>query len=133
MRYPKSVSKSEALDSHNLKFKKSLTKGFFTKYIHLATTDTERLAVYYLNDLTEYFDEDNLAHLCFEHLTQWEVVNHKANNLPYFLKTYAPDVVPGELVAGVTKWAGAYWLETGGIQFEDLGNHKPSSMNRVKF
>lgn len=112
------------MDSPHFKFKKSLTKGFFTKYLPLVTTDTERLALYYLNDVTEYFDEDNLAHLCFEHLTPEEVVSHKACNLPYFLKTYAPDVVPVELVAGVAKWAGAYWLETGGVQFEDLGNHK---------
>lgn len=120
------------MDSSNFKFKKSLTQGFFTKYLPLASTDAELLAVYYLNDLTEYFDEDDLAHLTFEHLTPEEVVSHKANNLPYFLKTFAQGVVPSELIAGVNKFAGAYWLEAGGMHFPDVGNHKPSPMNSGK-
>lgn len=117
------------MDSSYFKFKKSLTEGFYTQYLPLASTEAERLAIFYLNDLTEYIDEDNVAHFSFEHLTPGEVVSHKACNLPYFLKTYAHDAVPVELVAGVTKWAGAYWLDSGGIQFPDYGNHKPSPMN----
>lgn len=81
----------------------------------------------YLNDLTHYMDEYNIAHFSFEHMTPVEVVKHKANNLLFILKTYAQSTKPDELIAGVAKFANAYWLDAGGVQFTDYGNHNKAN------
>ena len=86
-----------------------------------------------LNDVTQYFDRDHVPNLSFEHLRAMEVETHKASNLPYFLKHYAQGIAPAELIAGVTKFAGAYWLESGAVQFPPTGNfNKPVTKSNFK-
>lgn len=117
----------------DFKFKKGHLEGFFTKYLPLAVTEAEKLAIYYLNDVTQCFDRDHVPNLSFEHLRAMEVETHKASNLPYFLKHYAQGIAPAELIAGVTKFAGAYWLESGAVQFPPTGNfNKPVTKSNFK-
>ena len=86
-----------------------------------------------LNDVTQYFDRDHVPNLSFKHLRAVEVETHKASNLPYFLKHYAQGVAPAELIAGVTKFAGAYWLESGAVQFPATDNfNKPTPKTNFK-
>jgi hypothetical protein len=108
----------------DFKFKKWHSEGHFTKYLPLATTEAEKLAVYYLNDVTQNMDEDHMPHFCFEHLRTVEVETHKTGNLPYFLKNYAQGTTPADLIGGVKKFARVLWLESGGEQFPDYRNHK---------